>query len=44
VTAYGNAASDLGHLCVADRGVLVNGNWRTRQAAERLGLLCQRWR
>ena len=44
VTAYGNAASDLGHLCVADRGVLVNGSWRTRQAAERLGLTCLRWR
>jgi phosphatidylglycerophosphatase C len=44
VTAYGNAASDLGHLCLAERGVLVNGSWRTRQAAEHLGLMCQRWR
>jgi phosphatidylglycerophosphatase C len=44
VTAYGNATSDLGHLCLADRGVLVNGNWRTRQAAGRLGLTCLRWR
>jgi phosphatidylglycerophosphatase C len=44
VTAYGNAASDLGHLCVADRGVLVNGNRRTRAAAERLGLTCLEWR
>ena len=44
VTAYGNATSDLGHLCVADRGVLVNGGRQTRQAAERLGLTCVRWR
>jgi phosphatidylglycerophosphatase C len=44
VTAYGNAASDLGHLCLADQGVLVNGRWRTRQVAERLGLTCQQWR
>lgn len=43
VTAYGNAASDLGHLCLADRGVLVNGNWRTRRAAKGLGLSCLRW-
>jgi phosphatidylglycerophosphatase C len=43
VTAYGNAASDLGHLCVADRGVLVNGNRRTRRAAEGLGLTCLEW-
>ncbi len=44
ITAYGNAASDLGHLCLADRGVLVNGSRRTRQAAERLGIACLRWR
>jgi len=44
VTAYGNAVSDLGHLCVADRGVLVNGSPRTRRAAERLGLTCLTWR
>lgn len=44
VTAYGNAESDLGHLCVADRGVLVNGSRHTRGAAERLGLTCARWR
>jgi phosphatidylglycerophosphatase C len=43
VTAYGNAASDLGHLCLADRGMLVNGNWRTRRAAKGLGLSCLRW-
>jgi len=44
VTAYGNAASDLGHLCLADHGVLVNGNARTRTAAGRLGLTCVSWR
>ena len=44
VAAYGNAASDLGHLCLADHGVLVNGNARTRRAARHLGLECARWR
>jgi len=44
VTAYGNAESDLGHLCVADRGVLVNGSPQTRRNAEGLGLSCVRWR
>jgi phosphoserine phosphatase len=44
ITAYGNAARDLGHLCLADRGVLVNGSRRTRAAAVHLGLTCQRWR
>jgi phosphatidylglycerophosphatase C len=44
VTAYGNAASDLGHLCLADHGVLVNGSARTRQAAALLGIGCQSWR
>ena len=43
VTAYGNATSDLGHLCVADRGVLVNGSRHARTAAERLGLTCLEW-
>lgn len=43
VTAYGNAASDLAHLRLADHGVLVNGNWRTRQTAKGLGLSCLRW-
>jgi phosphatidylglycerophosphatase C len=43
VTAYGNAASDLAHLRLADRGVLVNGSRRTRRAAEGLGLSCATW-
>ena len=44
ITAYGNSAADLGHLCLADRGVLVNGSGRARAAAAHLGLTCQRWR
>ena len=44
VTAYGNAVNDLGHLCLADQGVLVNGSRRTRRAAQRLGLTCVSWR
>lgn len=44
ITAYGNSESDLGHLCLADRGVLVNGRRRARTAAARLGLICQSWR
>ena len=44
VTAYGNAASDLEHLCLAERGVLVNGGLRARRAARRLGLTCVSWR
>jgi HAD superfamily phosphoserine phosphatase-like hydrolase len=44
ITAYGNAASDLGHLCLADHGVLVNGAARTRRAAVHLGLECVHWR
>ena len=43
VTAYGNAMSDLGHLCLADRGVLVNGSRRTRRAAQSLGLSRVTW-
>lgn len=44
IVAYGDAASDLPHLCLADRGVLVNGAARTRRAAAALGLECVRWR
>ncbi|HYL69755.1 MAG TPA: HAD-IB family hydrolase [Candidatus Dormibacteraeota bacterium] len=44
ITAYGNAESDLGHLCLADRGVLVNGSRHARPSAARLGLTCERWR
>jgi phosphatidylglycerophosphatase C len=44
ITAYGNAASDLGHLAAVERGVLVNGNARARRAALRLGLAVGDWR
>ncbi len=42
--AYGNAESDLEHLALADRGVLVNGSARARRRAARLGVACRTWR
>jgi phosphatidylglycerophosphatase C len=44
IHAYGNAASDLGHLCLADHGVLVNGSPGARSAARGLGLELVEWR
>lgn len=41
--AYGNAASDLPHLRLADRGVLVNGSAEARQEAAALGVVCENW-
>jgi phosphatidylglycerophosphatase C len=42
--AYGNAASDLPHLRLADRGVLVNGDTGARrQAAELSNVVCETW-
>lgn len=41
--AYGNAGSDLAHLRLAEHGVLVNGNPRARERAERDGVACQSW-
>lgn len=41
--AYGNAASDLAHLSLADRGVLINGDRLARRQAERLHIVCERW-
>ena len=42
--AYGNAASDLPHLRLADRGVLVNGNASARRQAEGLpNVVCENW-
>jgi phosphatidylglycerophosphatase C len=41
--AYGNAASDLDHLRLADRGVLVNGNEPARRRAVGLGVVCENW-
>ena len=44
IVAYGNAASDLEHLRLAERAVLVNGTRRARRAAARLNLACVTWR
>jgi phosphatidylglycerophosphatase C len=41
--AYGNADSDLDHLALADRGVLVNGNEQARRRAVGLGVVCEDW-
>lgn len=41
--AYGNADSDLDHLQLADRGVLVNGNEQARRRAVGLGVVCESW-
>lgn len=43
VAAYGNSASDLGHLRLVERPVLVNGSWRARRAAAREGIARQVW-
>lgn len=43
VMAYGNNASDLDHLQLADAGMLVNGNRAARRAAASLGLRVGRW-
>ncbi|MHB8812356.1 MAG: HAD-IB family hydrolase [Steroidobacteraceae bacterium] len=41
--AYGNAASDLEHLKLVERGVLVNGSAAARRAAIRDGITCTDW-
>jgi phosphatidylglycerophosphatase C len=41
--AYGNAASDLDHLRLADRGVLVNGDEPARRRAVEFGVSCEDW-
>jgi phosphoserine phosphatase len=41
--AYGNAASDLDHLRLADRGVLVNGDEPARRRAVEFGVVCEDW-
>jgi phosphatidylglycerophosphatase C len=43
VVAYGNAASDLDHLVLADHGTLVNGSVLARRAAAELGLAWVTW-
>ncbi len=42
-SAYGNAGSDLAHLRLADRGVLVNGDEPARQQAVGMGVVCETW-
>jgi phosphatidylglycerophosphatase C len=42
--AYGNAASDLEHLVLADQATLVNGGIRARRAAARQNVDCVTWR
>jgi phosphatidylglycerophosphatase C len=44
VVAYGNAASDLEHLELADRPTLVNGSARARAEAARHDIACVTWR
>ncbi len=44
VIAYGNAASDLEHLSLADRATLVNGSPRARRVATRRNIDCVTWR
>jgi phosphatidylglycerophosphatase C len=42
--AYGNAASDIEHLKLVERGVLVNGSAAARRRALRDGIACTDWR
>ncbi|HEV7716642.1 MAG TPA: HAD-IB family phosphatase, partial [Steroidobacteraceae bacterium] len=42
--AYGNAASDLDHLRLATRGVLLNGSDAARHQAAQMGVACENWR
>lgn len=41
--AYGNAASDLDHMRLADQPLLVNGSASARREAQRLGVPGARW-
>jgi phosphatidylglycerophosphatase C len=43
VVGYGNAASDLDHLALADHGTLVNGSAVARRAAAGLNIACVTW-
>jgi phosphatidylglycerophosphatase C len=44
VVAYGNAQSDLAHLRLAERGVLVNGSRAAVRQAAGEGVSCVTWR
>lgn len=41
--AYGNAASDLAHLKLVERGVLINGSPAARLEAARAAISCTDW-
>jgi phosphatidylglycerophosphatase C len=41
--AYGNAGSDIPHLRMAERPLLVNGDRAARAEAQRYGIPCARW-
>jgi len=41
--AYGNASSDLAHLKLVERGVLVNGSPRARRVASGEAIMCADW-
>ena len=43
VAAYANAASDIPHLRMAQRPLLVNGNLTARRLARRYGIPCASW-
>ena len=43
VIAYGNSTSDLDHMRLADRALLVNGNTAARSAAARAGIPTATW-
>jgi phosphatidylglycerophosphatase C len=43
ITAYGNSLSDIPHLRLADRALLVNGNAAARRRAGQIGIPAQDW-
>jgi HAD superfamily phosphoserine phosphatase-like hydrolase len=43
LAAYGNAGSDIAHLRMAERPVLVNGSRAARKAAKRYGIPQETW-
>jgi HAD superfamily phosphoserine phosphatase-like hydrolase len=44
ITAYGNAASDVAHLRLAEQRFLVNGSSHARRVAASVGVPCVTWR
>jgi phosphatidylglycerophosphatase C len=43
VTAYGNSSSDIPHLALVERALLVNGNAAARRGAARAGIPTGEW-